>query len=814
MGNSVLHRRSAKEAAAIAPAPLIRLRELTKTYGTGTVAFQALRGINLSIRKGEFVAIMGHSGSGKSTLMNILGCLDTPSTGSFRYKDIRVEKLSPDQRSLLRRHSLGFVFQGFNLLARTSTLENVELPLLYRGLGKKERHAKALKALAAVGLSDKINNTPAELSGGQQQRVAIARAIVTEPDTLLADEPTGNLDSTTSHEIMKLIRRLNRKMGITILMVTHEDEVAAYARRIIRITDGQIASDHFHCKKNLPHIPLSSTPLRRSRPCPAPIPIPEPLPDIYDDDLVEYSGGILQPFPLPSATASTPRTRQPKPALLPPEPPPPVSLEEMISTEKKLRATQKASLADFLPSENIPSILDVLPPQISDDLLLYLGALSQPPPLPRVVEDPNALPDSDFDTETGLFPEPQLEPLPEIPELPELGPLDENNISNYDTNLSFDDLDIPSLDETEPAIPASGFFIEEDVTDFSENTNPSSGSEADALVEAELKASLEAFDEERSELEEFAEEDIEEGGPADEPKSEPEPVRPSFLTTPQAETPQPKAFVVPRSLSFSISSPAVYPLPGKCIVNLLLPRESKATPVAPPPPPPPKQSSLPDKPNAVKILTPDSVERLLARISATTVSGTATPTAQPAPKEEPLTPAPTPQPTPSLGKPTPEPVATPEPTSTPIPAPTDAPANGAPQVIVVEGPTINITHQVPVVINNNLPVPANTEAPAETPAPAPALAKEAEVLEVHAAPSAPDEVPQTLPTPKKNGKVVLKIIPPVKETEILVAIPPKIKKRRRSKNAGSANYKSSRENSRKWTKARTKRYNFHKDGIH
>ncbi|MDR2429566.1 MAG: ABC transporter ATP-binding protein [Puniceicoccales bacterium] len=224
-------------------APLIRLRGLTKTYGSADAAFQALRGVDLDIARGEFVAIMGHSGSGKSTLMNILGCLDVPTTGSYHYQGIAVEGLDGDQRSLLRRHALGFVFQGFNLLARTSALENVELPLLYRGLGKGARHERALEALTAVGLPTKLRNTPAELSGGQQQRVAIARALVTEPSTLFADEPTGNLDTGTTREIMELLVRLNEGLGITVLMVTHEDDVAAYARRVVRITDGLVASD-------------------------------------------------------------------------------------------------------------------------------------------------------------------------------------------------------------------------------------------------------------------------------------------------------------------------------------------------------------------------------------------------------------------------------------------------------------------------------------------------------------------------------------------------------------------------------------------
>jgi putative ABC transport system ATP-binding protein len=222
---------------------LIRLRGLTKTYGKGDAEFKALKGVDLDITRGEFVAIMGPSGSGKSTLMNLLGCLDTPTAGSYIFQGIRIEGLSKDQRSLIRRHALGFIFQGFNLLARTSALENVELPLLYRGYPRKVRHEMARAALASVGIPEKERNTPAELSGGQQQRVAIARAIVTNPGTLFADEPTGNLDSTTTLEIMELLCRLNTERGISVIMVTHEDEVATYARRIVRVKDGLIESD-------------------------------------------------------------------------------------------------------------------------------------------------------------------------------------------------------------------------------------------------------------------------------------------------------------------------------------------------------------------------------------------------------------------------------------------------------------------------------------------------------------------------------------------------------------------------------------------
>jgi len=220
--------------------PLISLRGVTKVYGTGATQFQALKGVDLDIATGDFVAVMGPSGSGKSTTMNILGCLDVPSAGTFLFRGHHVETLERDERALLRRRYLGFVFQGFNLLARTSALENVELPLLYRGDDKKARRTAAMASLDTVGLADWWDHTPGELSGGQQQRVAIARALVTSPDVLLADEPTGNLDSERSIEIMELLSRLNATSNITVLMVTHEPDMAAFARTVVHFKDGLV----------------------------------------------------------------------------------------------------------------------------------------------------------------------------------------------------------------------------------------------------------------------------------------------------------------------------------------------------------------------------------------------------------------------------------------------------------------------------------------------------------------------------------------------------------------------------------------------
>ena len=237
--------------------PLIRLRGITKVYGEGATALHALKGVNLDIEAGDFVAIMGPSGSGKSTAMNALGGLDTPTAGEYLFQGVHVESLTRDQRARLRRRFFGFVFQGFNLLARTSAQENVELPLLYRGESTAARHAAATRALDAVGLKGWEHHTPSELSGGQQQRVAIARAMVTEPAVLLADEPTGNLDTQRSREIMELLWRLNVDKGITVLMVTHEADMAAYAKRIVRFVDGVVESDTLNPHPAGLHLPAA-----------------------------------------------------------------------------------------------------------------------------------------------------------------------------------------------------------------------------------------------------------------------------------------------------------------------------------------------------------------------------------------------------------------------------------------------------------------------------------------------------------------------------------------------------------------------------
>ena len=227
----------------MADPPLLTFENVWKTYGAGETQVHALAGVDLTIRRGEFVAIMGPSGSGKSTSMNIIGCLDTPTKGVYGFLGVDAGRLDRSRRAMLRNRYIGFVFQGYNLLPRTTAAENVELPLVYRGVPAAERRELALDALAQVGLIGRESHTPAELSGGQQQRVAIARAIVTRPTLLVADEPTGNLDTARTHEIMDLLSRLNADQGLTIVMVTHEPEVAAYAERTISFVDGKIASD-------------------------------------------------------------------------------------------------------------------------------------------------------------------------------------------------------------------------------------------------------------------------------------------------------------------------------------------------------------------------------------------------------------------------------------------------------------------------------------------------------------------------------------------------------------------------------------------
>ena len=226
-----------------ADTPLIRLRGITKTYGQGQAAFQALKGVDLDIEAGDFVAIMGPSGSGKSTAMNTLGCLDVPTSGDYLFRGIAVQKLTRDQRARLRRKCLGFVFQGFNLLARTSIEDNVALPLVYRREPRARRRATANAILAKVGLAGHARSLPNQISGGQQQRVAIARALVCGPKIVFADEPTGNLDSKTSHEVMGLFTDLCRKEGLTLMVVTHEADIAQFADRLIRLVDGKVDYD-------------------------------------------------------------------------------------------------------------------------------------------------------------------------------------------------------------------------------------------------------------------------------------------------------------------------------------------------------------------------------------------------------------------------------------------------------------------------------------------------------------------------------------------------------------------------------------------
>lgn len=243
IGNQAADQNGRRNGQPDEPVPVIQARGLTKVYQMGDMEVQALRGTDLDIYPGEMVSIMGPSGSGKSTLMNIIGCLDVPSAGIYRLDGTDVSRLEDDQLAAIRSKKIGFVFQSFNLLARTTALANVELPLIYAGVGGRERHKRAAESLELVGLGNRLDHKPNELSGGQQQRVAIARALINQPKLILADEPTGNLDTKTSDEIMRLFQQLNRERGMTIIFVTHDPETAAYGQRVIHIRDGQIERD-------------------------------------------------------------------------------------------------------------------------------------------------------------------------------------------------------------------------------------------------------------------------------------------------------------------------------------------------------------------------------------------------------------------------------------------------------------------------------------------------------------------------------------------------------------------------------------------
>ena len=267
-------------------APVISIRNLVKTYHVGEVTVRALRGADLDVEAGEFVAVTGPSGSGKSTLMHILGCLDRPTSGKYILDGKDVSRMSKDELAIIRNRKIGFVFQGFNLLSRTTALDNVELPMLYNGAEKlktSDRHKRAMEALTIVGLGDRVHHFPNQLSGGQQQRVAIARALVTRPTILLADEPTGNLDTRTSIEVMDIFQRLNVERGITVLLITHEMDIAEHGTRLVRFRDGKIQIDQKITKRRNAAAELAA------------LPPPEPeLPDLPSDEVtVEHHGGVV-----------------------------------------------------------------------------------------------------------------------------------------------------------------------------------------------------------------------------------------------------------------------------------------------------------------------------------------------------------------------------------------------------------------------------------------------------------------------------------------------------------------------------------------
>ena len=265
--------------------PVISIRDLVKTYHVGEVTVRALRGANLDVEAGEFVAVTGPSGSGKSTLMHILGCLDRPTSGKYILDGKDVSRMSKDELAIIRNRKIGFVFQGFNLLSRTTALDNVELPMLYNGAEKlrsAQRHKRAMEALGAVGLGERFHHFPNQLSGGQQQRVAIARALVTMPTILLADEPTGNLDTRTSIEVMDIFQRLNVERGITVLLITHEMDIAEYGTRLVRFRDGRIQVD-----QKIAHRRDAAQELAK-------LPPPEPeVPVPADEAPVEHMGGVV-----------------------------------------------------------------------------------------------------------------------------------------------------------------------------------------------------------------------------------------------------------------------------------------------------------------------------------------------------------------------------------------------------------------------------------------------------------------------------------------------------------------------------------------
>ncbi len=267
-------------------APVIQIRDLVKTYHVGEVTVRALRGANLDVEPGEFVSVTGPSGSGKSTLMHILGCLDRPTSGTYILDGKDVSRMSKDELAIIRNRKIGFVFQGFNLLSRTTALDNVELPMLYNGAEKlktAERHERAMEALKAVGLGDRFHHFPNQLSGGQQQRVAIARALVSRPTILLADEPTGNLDTRTSIEVMDIFQRLNAERGITVLLITHEMDIAEHGTRLVRFRDGRIQIDQKVAKRRNAAEELAA------------LPPPEPeVPFLPSDEApVEHHGGVV-----------------------------------------------------------------------------------------------------------------------------------------------------------------------------------------------------------------------------------------------------------------------------------------------------------------------------------------------------------------------------------------------------------------------------------------------------------------------------------------------------------------------------------------